>query len=253
MQHPIGPKVSAIIGKLAEQNIKLDRMRDRIAVAVASDRPAHDPERHIGPYVAVSRLHGASGAELAQRVGTALGWPVLDHALVDLVAAHLHVDPQMVDLVDEGAASWVSDVLSELMPVKVITRETYTRQLRCVIQLLALQGDVVLLGHAVHLFLPHGRGLSVEVVASLEDRVARVRARSSVDEAGARSEIEKADRARAHLVSRTFDRDVADPQLYDLIVNSSWMPLDLLADLVVTACRRRFLRPGGRAAMASGL
>ncbi|MGD1149081.1 MAG: cytidylate kinase-like family protein [Thermoanaerobaculaceae bacterium] len=241
MRNRTGPTVNAIIEKLAERNIKMDRMRDRIAAAVASERPAHDPQRHLGPYVALSRLHGAGGAELAQRVGSALGWPVLDHELIDLVAAHLHVNPQMVEIVDEDAASWVSDILTELMPVKVITRDAYTRNLRRVIQLLAMHGDVVLLGHAVHLFLPRGRGLSVEVVASLEDRVTRVRTRSGIDEAEARAEIEKADRARTHRVSRTFDRDVADPQLYDLIVNSSWLPLDLLADLVVTACRQRFL------------
>lgn len=251
MQHRTGPTVNAIIGELAERNVKMDRMRDRIAAALATERPTHDPGRHLGPYVVVSHLHGAGGADLAQRVGAALGWPVLDHELIDLAAAHLHVNPQMVELVDEDAASWVSDVLSELMPVKVITRDAYTHNLRRVIQLLAMHGEVVLLGHAVHLFLPRGRGLSVEVVASLEDRITRVRTRSGMDEAGARAEIEKADRARAHLVSRTFDRDVADPQLYDLIVNSSWLPLDLLADLVITACRRRFLRPEKSAAKAS--
>jgi hypothetical protein len=251
MRHRTGPTVTAIIAQLAERNVTVDRMRDRIAAAVASQRPAHDPERHIGPYVAVSRLHGAGGAELAQRVGAALGWPVLDHELIDLVAAHLHVDPQMIDFVDEDAASWVSDVLTALMPVTVITHDTYTHHLRRVVQLLALHGNVVLLGHAVHLFLPRGRGLSVEVVASLEDRVARVRSRSNMDEPGARAEIKKADRARTHFASRTFDRDVADPELYDLVVNSSWLPLDMLADLVITVCRRRFLRPEESAAKAS--
>jgi Cytidylate kinase-like family len=232
--------VDAILASLAARNIKMDRMRRRIAAAVASEHTARDPGRHVGPYLAVSRQHGAGGAELAQRAGAALGWPGLDHELVDLVASHLHVNPEMVQLLDEDAASWVSDVLTELMPVEVITRDTYTHHLRRVIQLLAVHGEVILLGHGAQLFLPRSRGISVQVFASLEDRVARVRARTGKDEKGARAEIQEADRARAHFISRTFDRDVADPQLYDLSLNSSSLPIDALTDAVIAACRRRF-------------
>jgi hypothetical protein len=240
MRRQSEPSVAAILASLAARNIKMERMRRRIAAAAASEHAGHDPGRHVGPYLAVSRQHGAGGAELAQRAGAALGWPVLDHELVDLVATHLHVNPDMVELLDEDAASWVSDVLTELMPVEVITRDTYTHHLRRVIQLLAVHGEVILLGHGAQLFLPRNRGISVQVIAPLEDRVARVRARTSKDEKAARTEVQEADRARAHFVSRTFDRDVADLQLYDLTLNSTWLPIDVLADAVVAACRRRF-------------
>jgi hypothetical protein len=236
-----GPTVEAILAQLAARNVRWNRMRQRIASALASEQPAHDPGRHMGPYVTIARLHGAGGTDIAQRVGAALGWPVLDHELVDLVAAHLHVNPAMVELLDENAASWVSDVLGEFMPTEVLTRDTYTHQLRRVIQLLAMHGEVILLGRGASLFLPRGRGLAVRVVASQPDRVARVCGRSGVDEDRARREIEEVDRMRAHFVSHTFDRDVSDPQLYDLVLNSSWLPLDVLAELVIAACRRRWL------------
>lgn len=90
---------------------------------------------------------------------------MLGHELVDLVAEHLHVNPEMVELVDAGAASWVSDVLTELMPVKVISRDTYTHHLRRVIQLLAVHGEVVLLGRLAHL-------LSELIVAACRRRLA---------------------------------------------------------------------------------
>jgi hypothetical protein len=246
-----GPEVNAIVGKLAERNITLERMRERIRAASAA-RSLEGSVTHMGPYLAVSRLRGAGGEELAQRVGASLGWPVVDHELVDLVAEHQHLNPQMVELVDEGAASWVSDVLTELMPVEVISRDAYTRHLRRVIQLLAIHGEVVFLGRLAHLFLPRRCGLSVEVVASLPDRIARVRARTGKNEPDARRDIEDADGARAEFASRTFGRDIADPHSYDLVLNSSWLPLDLLSDLVVGACRRRFPRPGSAAGAAQG-
>jgi hypothetical protein len=244
MSHYTGPDVAAIISELAARNIKWDRMRRRIATAAASERPAHDPGRHMGPYVAVSRLHGAGGGHLARRVGEALGWPVLDHEVVDMVSAHLRVNPALVELLDDDAASWVSDVLGEFMPTEVLTRDAYAHELGRVIQLLAMHGEVVLLGRGAHLFLPRGRGLSVRVVATLEDRIARVRARRGVSEARARDEIEEADRARAHFVAHAFDRNVSDPLLYDVVVNSSLSALDELADVVTDVCRRRWPSKG---------
>jgi cytidylate kinase len=238
------PTAEAIVAELAARNVRWDRMRDRIAAALASERPAHDPGRHMGPYLTVTRQHGAGATELARRVGSALGWPVLDHEVVDLVAAHLHVNPAMMQLLEEDAASWVSDVLGEFMPHDVITRDAYTHQLRRVFQLLAMHGEVVLLGRAAQLFLPHERGLAVRVVATLDGRIARVRVRTGLDEDNARDEIEKNDARRAHFVSHTFARDVSDPLLYDLVINSSWSPLAELADMVTDMCRKRW--PSGR-------
>ena len=64
-----------------------------------------------------------------------------------------------------------------------------------------------------------------------------------VDEAEARQQIARVDRARAQFVSRTFGRDVSDPLLYDLVFNSSCLQLDQIAELAVAAWRRKWSRP----------
>jgi cytidylate kinase len=236
------PTVEAILAQLAARNVRWDHLRQRIAKALASEPPERDPGRHIGPYVALSRQHGAGGTELARLVGAALGWPILDHEVVDLVAAHLQVNPSMVSLLDKDAASWVTDVLSDLMPHAMITRDAYTHELRRVVQLFAVHGEVILLGRAANFFLPPERGLSVRVVANIEDRIARVRSRSGLDREGAHEEIEEADRARAQAVSHAFDCDAEDPLYYDLVANSSRFALDEIAEVVAGACRKRWPR-----------
>lgn len=237
------PSINSIAGQLAHRNLNWLRMRDRIAAARSSEQPETDAEALMGPFVTIARPHGAGGAELAQRIGANLGWPVLDHAIVDMVAERLNVDPNVLNTLDKGAASWVSDVLAEVMPTVMVTRDTYTRGLRRVLQLLAMHGDVVFLGRAANLFLPPARGLSVFVVATLEHRIARIRERTGLDEARARVEIEVTDKAREQFVARTFARDWSDPALYDLVVNTSRASIDELADLVVATCRRRLKLP----------
>ncbi len=234
------PSLEAIVAELAARSVSWDRMRQRIAAALASERPEHDPESHMGPYVAVARQRGAGGIELAGRVGAALSWPVLDREVVDVVAAHLHVNPSMMNLLDKDAANWVTDILGDLMPHAMITRDTYTQELRRVLQLLAVHGEVIFLGRDANFFLPHGRGLSVRVVAAIEDRIARVCSRSGMDRERAHNEIKEADRARAQAVSHAFDCDVEDPLYYDLVLNSSRCPIEELADVVVRICRKRW-------------
>lgn len=229
----------AVVARLAERNVKIGRVRERIASALASRAPTAEPERHLGPFITVARLHGAGGGDVARRIGAMLGWSVLDHELVDLVASHLHIDPAMADLLDRSAASWVSDVLSSLWPNAVATRDSYTQELRRALQLLAMHGDVVLLGHAAQLFLPRERGLAIRVVGADEDRIARIRARHMVGESEARQQVARVDRARAQFVSRTFGRDVSDPLLYDVTFNSSCLEVDQIAGLSVEAWRRK--------------
>ncbi|MGZ8379193.1 MAG: cytidylate kinase family protein, partial [Gemmatirosa sp.] len=48
------------------------------------------------PIVTVSRQFGAGGSELAARVAEALGWPLLDNALLDEVAARLGTSREAV-------------------------------------------------------------------------------------------------------------------------------------------------------------
>ena len=235
------PSVDAVVTELAARNVSWERMRKHIAAALASEKP-EEPGSHMGPYVAVAREYGSGGVELAMRVGVALGWPVLDQEIVDLVAAHLHVNPSMMDLLERDAAGWVTDVLGDLMPHVMITRDTYTHELRRVLQLLAVHGEVIFLGRDANFYLPHERGLSIRVVATLDDRIARVGARTGKDRERAHEEIKAADRARAHAVSHAFGCDIADPLYYDLVVNSSWCPIPDLAELIVGICRKRWPR-----------
>jgi cytidylate kinase len=230
---------------LAERNVKLGSVRERAAsIADGTERHAfeEDHERHLGPFIAMTRMHGAGGGDIARRVGTLLDWTVLDHEVVELVASHLHIDPAAADILDRNAATWMSDILSSLWPQALVPRQRYTQELRRALQLLAMDGKVILLGHAAHLFLPRDQGLAVRIVADEQDRVARIRARRDVDEARVRREIQQVDRAWAQFVSRSFGRDVSDPLLYDLVLNSSALPVEDLADLVVAAWRLKRAR-----------
>ena len=57
--------------------------------------------------ITISRMYGSGGSEVAQRVATALGWTLLDNALVDAVAQRLGVSAADVEAVEEKVPSLV--------------------------------------------------------------------------------------------------------------------------------------------------
>jgi len=58
------------------------------------------------------------------------------------------------------------------------------------------------------------------------------------DEREARSFVETTDRQRADFVERYFHHDVADPHLYDLIINLARIPREDAIELIVTESAR---------------
>ena len=74
--------------------------------------------------ITISRQYGSGGSEIAERVATALGWALLDNALVEQVAARMRLTPQAVEAIEErvpSLAERVADTLAlgapELAPV----------------------------------------------------------------------------------------------------------------------------------------
>jgi cytidylate kinase len=98
----------------------------------------------------------------------------------------------------------------------------------------------VFVGRGAQFFLPRERGLAVQIVAPMEQRVQKISEREQVPEGTALRRLMKRDRERREFVRQHFDQDVTDPHLYDLVINLEYVPVDWAVDLVVKTCQRRF-------------
>lgn len=227
-----------VIEELAERRLDWDRIKGRIDTALARSRPEELPDHGLGPFVTVSGQAGTDGRSLARGIGTALGWPALDGEIVDLVADVFHLDGAMLHLLDEAKANWVREVLGELMPHEVVNRDAYVHHLGKVLRLVALHGNVVLVGRGAQLFLPRRQGLAIRLVAPVDERVRRVSERDGIGVEEARRRVEDVDRRRSDFLRHYFDRDIDDPLLYDLVLNVDQLSEDDVVEVAVTACRR---------------
>jgi cytidylate kinase len=97
----------------------------------------------------------------------------------------------------------------------------------------ALKNNVVILGRGGNYLLetiPYS--LRVRITASAEDRCRTLCGRFGIDEAAARKVLMHRDHERSAYINRAFHRDWADPDDYDMTLNSGHMDFDELVALI---------------------
>ena len=102
----------------------------------------------------------------------------------------------------------------------------------------ALAGGAVILGRAgAAAFRGEPGMLRVRLFGPAAARVAQATRIEGIDEDAARQRLPEVDGARAQYVRRLYGADIDDPALYHLQVDSTALPLDACAALIVAAYR----------------
>jgi cytidylate kinase len=109
------------------------------------------------------------------------------------------------------------------------------------IVLLAAQHESnVFVGRGVRFILPKDLGLNVRIIAPKQQRIKRIMDRRHCDHSQAETFMDETDKGRADFVRRYFQHDVADPRLYDLVINLEHTSRDAAVDLILGDYLMRF-------------
>jgi cytidylate kinase len=208
-----------------------------------------DMQRGAIDVITISREFGAGGSELASALAERLGWPVLDHALVERVAERLRLDCRTVEQMDEHPPTLFARIASALLiaPVEspmlldtteIMSPDAVAEAATAAIHEAAADPPVIIVGHGAQLLLRDRPGtLHVRLVAPAESRIARVCRRGGCDQRTALADIHRFDDARVAYVRRYQHHDLRDPLLYDFVVNTGRVAVTDAAELIVSAVR----------------
>ena len=205
------------------------------------------------PIITISRLFGAGGSEVAGRTAEALGWTLLDNALVERVAERLGVTAEDVVARQERVpplAERLAETLALAAPEFAAPyaesalppfEERMLAVTRRVIEEAVERGPVVIVGRGAQSMLAR-RDDALHVLCyapreALVERVAR-RMGHSAEEAG--RIVDETNKHREQYVRRHWDRSWTAHENYHLCVNTAWLGVDGAADAVVDTARRRF-------------
>jgi cytidylate kinase len=197
--------------------------------------------------IALSREAGTGGALVGRELGRRLNWPVYDHEILDHLASELHVEVDRLESIDERPGNWLVESLNAFAAHSTISEVTYYRRLLKLLLALGAKGHCVIVGRGAMIALPVESTLRVRLVASLHDRIAFIVKELGLKPAEAAGFVESTDRERRRFIKDHFRKDVTDPLIYDLVLNTSRLSIEECADLVVEALLRLQARhPGAK-------
>ncbi|MFN2567946.1 MAG: AAA family ATPase [Gemmatimonadaceae bacterium] len=207
------------------------------------------------PVITISRMFGSGGSEVAELVASALGWTLLDDAVINAVAARLGVAPAEVKAREERVPSLAErlvDTLSlaspELAPAPAAgfppTEGQLVEVTHHVIEEVVQAGPAVLVGRGAQCVLAErDDALHVFCYAPHAALVRRTVERLGVSLADAERRVAETNRQRERYVRRHWDRAWRDPGNYHVCVDTSWLGVPEAASLIVRLARERLLAP----------
>ena len=194
--------------------------------------------------ITLSREYGAGAGQLARRLGAELGWPVFDEEIPRAAAQRLGIPDDSLDEWDEHAPRFLESIGHALLlgSPEVMVDPAYARRpaardvadaTREVLLERAARPPVIVVGHGAQVLLQdRPRTLHLRLVAPIEDRVRRVVERRACVADEAVEICHAVDRDRVHYVQQFLHRDVRDPQLYALQINTGVVTMDDAVRLV---------------------
>ncbi|MGC4152649.1 MAG: cytidylate kinase-like family protein [Propionicimonas sp.] len=191
--------------------------------------------------ITISRQAGSRGARIARGLAKELGWEFADKSTINrvirqygLVRLNEFYDelPTLGDLFSDNAALTI-----EMM------NET--------IAAIAARGNVVILGRGAFAVLKDVADvLNVFVEAPLEARVARIAKRDDTDLETAEERVKADDKLRRRFTRRYYNANWANPENYDLVVNTGEITDDQAIEQILAALHGLPARAEGSASEA---
>jgi Cytidylate kinase-like family len=191
-----------------------------------------------GVTIALTREAGVPGTTIAYAIGQRLGWPVYDHELLERISQETGWRVNLLETVDKGRRNWLQESVEMFASVPMVSDSAYVRHLIETILSLGTHGECVIVERGAAQILPYESTLRVRLLAEREDRIAAISRRFNVSPRAAVDKMQEIDRQRATFIAEHFQKDVAEPHQYDLLLNCSRWSVDRCVDLMIDAVQR---------------
>jgi cytidylate kinase len=163
---------------------------------------------------------------------------VFDRDLMLQVLVDHQLPSHLAQFLPESRISMIEDTLADIFGVRP-TAETLIQQTAETILKFAELGNTIVVGRAGNIVtakLPHV--LQIRLVASLEDRIARIARDDHKTPTEARKFCLEEEQNRARYVKTYFNADINDPMGYHMVINTSRVGYENAAKLAGDAVLR---------------
>lgn len=196
------------------------------------------------PAITISRQAGSGAHAVAEKLMEILQarspagscpWAVFDRNIVEKVLEDHHLPNRLAKFMAEDRISELSDTMDELFGLHPPSWTLVRKSSETVLHLAEL-GHVILIGRGAHVITSRLENvLHVRLVGSLDIRVRRMQEAHGLSAKKALDLVKQEDLGRKRYLKKYFGKDVDDPLLYHVVINTDKMPCQEAARLIADA------------------
>jgi len=197
-----------------------------------------------GPCITISRETGAGADILSQKLVEILqkykkenlpDWTIFDKNLIGKVLEDHQLPKTLSEVFDEKKYSSILSFASEVL-VGQPSIQTLVHKTTQTILSLAEIGNVIIVGRGGNIVTSNlPTAFHVRLVSTIEDRIKHVKEVYGYDTKQATEFLKKDDQARKNFISTYFHKQIDDPLLYHLTINTHQFTHDKAAELIADA------------------
>jgi len=205
-------------------------------------------EMKSGVSITMSRQAGA-GADVVSRLLVEflrpyvkegdLEWTVFDKNLIERILSDHNLPERLTDFFEEKKQTLLQSMVNEIFTGHT-SFEILRKTTRTILQLVH-KGNVIIIGRGATIITAGMKNVfQVRLVANIEKRIPHIMEVYELTRKEAADFLKREDEARHNFVKRFYHKNIDDPLLYDLIINTGKCSYEEAAEIIGTAVVKRF-------------
>jgi cytidylate kinase len=196
-------------------------------------------------FLTLSRQPGAGAISIGEKIAEFLNaekkitwptpWKVFDKDLLKTIVEEHNLPEKCKKYMPEGKLSTIQDILDDMLGLHPSAIALVHRTNETLLHLAHL-GNTIIVGRGGCLVTRKLQGgFHVRLVGSLDKRVRRVIEFSKLNKNEAEKLVAKEEKDRKKYFDEYFNKNIEDPSLYDLTLNTDFISFDDAAKIIVHA------------------
>jgi hypothetical protein len=209
----------------------------------------HRRKLNPGPTITISRETGVGAVAICEKLTEYFhkyalpdydDWTYFDRELIEKVMEDHHLPAHFKKLLSEEAPpkidAWFGEILG-ITPSKI----SLLHKKRQTILKLAEFGNVIIVGQGSSIITSQlSTSFHVRLVAPFNFRVENAMQLYNVDRKQATDFILKEDESRKDFIHKYFHKNIEDPHLYHVVINTSYLKFENIAEMIGQCIIRKF-------------
>lgn len=181
--------------------------------------------------ITISRQTGSLGEEIGKLVSDRLGYRLVYREVINQAAIRAGAPSVALSIIDDLGIFGLAPTIKEI--------QAYHQAVQQVIEELAEQGNIVIIGRAGQVILRnHKNTIHVLVIGNADMRAQRLAQSQHITLKAAAAQVTTSDRSRQSYLKRYYNIRWLDPQLYDLVISTDNITPAFAAEMICSAATR---------------